>query len=137
MGIYCSSHPLGNTRPHLFAGNEILSHILIIPLNPARAVILMVSHVRKGRIHAPGILQMMMVIVYECDACTDTDEDDYGYGDPGFPDSNCMKTSPMKDCNENDRGDVCKCYAIYEDDSFIDGDNLNLFNNEYGRIECP
>ena len=70
----------------------------------------------KGKIHVPGITQMMMVKVYECDACTDTDVDDYG--DPGFPDNNCMKSLPMEDCNE--------------DDSFIDGNSLNLLKNLVG-----
>jgi hypothetical protein len=35
----------------------------------------MVAHVTKGRIHAPAIVQMMRMKAYECNACTDTDED--------------------------------------------------------------
>ena len=52
----------------------------------------------------PGTTQMKMVKVYEFDACTDTDVDDYG--DPGFPDNNCMKPLSMEGCNENDIGEM-------------------------------
>lgn len=36
----------------------------------------------------------------------------------------------QEDCNENDIGDVCECYANYEDESFIDGDDLNLLKSK-------
>jgi hypothetical protein len=42
-----------------------------------------------------------------------------------------MEPLPMEDCNENDIGDVCECYANYEDESFIDGDDLNLLKSRY------
>ena len=69
------------------------------------------------------------------------------------------------DCNNNNCGDVCECYADYavdgyvdgddlgqlkrdygdpcpcladgNGDGFVDGDDLMLLKNEYGRADCP
>jgi hypothetical protein len=41
------------------------------------------------------------------------------------------------DSNDNGCGDVCECYADYAVDGFVDGDDLMLLKNEYGRADCP
>jgi len=40
------------------------------------------------------------------------------------------------DCNENGCGDVCECYADYNDDLKVTGADLLILKNEYGRFDC-
>jgi hypothetical protein len=37
------------------------------------------------------------------------------------------------DCNSNGCGDVCECYADFDNDGFVDGDDLSILKKDYGK----
>jgi len=42
----------------------------------------------------------------------------------------------QEDCNNNCIGDVCECYADFDNDSNVYPSDLSIFLDEYGRTDC-